>query len=151
MYLFSRWAGAVDGLQKPDLLAAGGGRRLGQRGGFRQHGHMTLEGESTVVRAWLLVQQPGAPPRPGKGEQGALRRRGLSRTGKWLTVGPSPRDLRARWAWSQARLESDEPTGPGSSTGLSAACRNSLTPLSLSVNLRKWGQGRFHHNAVRRV
>lgn len=42
--LFSRWAGAVDGLQKPDLLTAGGGRRLGLGGGFRQHSHLTRTG-----------------------------------------------------------------------------------------------------------
>lgn len=27
-----------------------------------------------MVRSWLLFQQPGVPPCPGKGEQGTLRR-----------------------------------------------------------------------------
>lgn len=58
-YLLSSWARAVDGLQKPDMLAAGGGWPRGQGRGLGPHGHLTLRETQWVSTCFL----PGATPR----------------------------------------------------------------------------------------
>lgn len=118
-YLFSRWAGAVDGLQKPNLFTARGGGRLGRGRGLGQHGHLALEGKHGG-------QNLASCPAPLPGAALELHGRRGARSPEGVGPGQGGQGASDRRSWCPKALASDQrgPTALSHLTGLSATCQN---------------------------